>query len=66
MFVLQSPTISILTGSRHFAKKKVELKRKAVGNDTEDGREMVIVDENSNLRFQHRSMFLRRLAVDSV
>lgn len=35
----------------------MELKRKATGNDTENGREMVIVDENGNLRYQHRRMF---------
>jgi hypothetical protein len=56
----------MLTGSSHFAKKKAELKRKAVGNDTEDGREMVIVDENSKPRFRHRSKFFRSIVVGLV
>ena len=45
----------VLTSTRYFENKKVELKRKAAGQNCPSGREMVIVDEAGNLRFRHRS-----------
>ncbi|KIN05145.1 hypothetical protein OIDMADRAFT_177451 [Oidiodendron maius Zn] len=52
--VLPQPALSYRVAEVYFDKKKVDLKRKAVGNDTENGREMLIIDENGNLRYRHR------------
>lgn len=47
----------LLIPLRYFGTKKVELKRKPIGRDCDGGREILILDENGNQRFRHRSKY---------
>jgi hypothetical protein len=53
--VLPQSALPYLVAEVYFGTKKVSLKRKLAGRDFEAGREIVIVDQDGNLRFNHRS-----------
>lgn len=56
---LSTSTGYSLTASRYFGTKNVDLKRKPIGRpcDGGRGRELVILDQDGNLRFKHRSEY---------
>lgn len=52
--VLPQPALPYTVAEVLVGNQKITLKRKATGSDFQHGREMVIMDENRNIRFQHR------------
>lgn len=52
--ILPQPALSYVVAEVFFGTKKVSLRRKPAGQDSEVGRELIIRDQDNNLRFRHR------------